>query len=358
MKRKATKRCAGCVRLQAQVTALQAEGRSLRALVAQLQEDIARLRKDSRTSSKPPSSDIVKPPPPPAPEGQSQRRLGAQPGHPRQERPLLPADQINGGVHCHVPELCPDCGRGLQPTQVVGRVVQQMDIQTVPVVIAEHRSLAGYCPRCRQLHYGPLPSGIAKGGLLGPRLTAFIAYLKGVCHASYSTIRKLLRDVVQVTVSRGLLAKVIAKVSQALDAPYQTLLAALPTEPHLNVDETGHKDQGEPWWTWCFRAELYTVFKIANRSGDVLIDVLGREFAGVLGSDYFSAVSVKSCARGPWAQPPQVSRSSVRGTGRPGRCPRGVCYCDAINWCWARLPEAAAGARPAVWRGPRRCHSG
>src|SRR5215203_2514922 len=42
--------------------------------------------------------------------------------------------------------------------------------------------------------------------------------------------------------------------------------------------------------TWCFRAELYTLFKIdAHRSADVLIEVLGREFDGVLGCDCFSA---------------------------------------------------------------------
>ncbi len=58
----------------------------------------------------------------------------------------------------------------------------------------------------------------------------------------------------------------------------------------LNVDETGHKQNGHRQWTWCFRAELYTLFKIdPTRSGDVLIEVLGTEFDGVLGCDYFSA---------------------------------------------------------------------
>src|SRR5262249_17728050 len=109
-------------------------------------------------------------------------------------------------------------------------------------------------------------------------------------HASYSTVRKFLRDVVGVTLSRGQLAKVIGKVTAALDGSYQEAYEELARQPRLNVDETGHKHNGEPWWTWCFRAELFTVFKIdAHRSGDVLIEVLGREFAGVIGCDYFSA---------------------------------------------------------------------
>jgi transposase len=93
-----------------------------------------------------------------------------------------------------------------------------------------------------------------------------------------------------VTISRGELARIIGKVSRALERPYDELLAGLPGQARLNVDETGHKENGQPLWTWCFRAELYTLFKIdTRRSADVLIDVLGAEFDGVLGCDYFSA---------------------------------------------------------------------
>ena len=103
-------------------------------------------------------------------------------------------------------------------------------------------------------------------------------------------MRKFLRDVVGVTISRGQLRKIIGKVCVALEDPYQELLEALPAEAVLNVDETGHKDNGQRLWTWCFRASLYTLFKIdPHRSGDVLIAVLGKEFDGVLGCDCFSA---------------------------------------------------------------------
>jgi transposase len=273
------------------VKALQAEMNSLRASVAELQERVARARKDSSTSSKPPSSDIVKPPPPPPPEGQAKRSVGGQPGHPRHERPLFPPELLNGGSHTHLAEICPTCGHGLQAAPTTPpRVVQQMDIETVPLRIEEHRSLAGWCPHCQKIHYAALPAAIDQGGLVGPRLTTLIAYLKGACHASYSTIRKFLRDVVGVAISRGQLVKVIDKVSQALDVPYEALLENLTQQWRLNVDETGHRECGEQWWTWCFRASLYTVFKIdPTRSGDVLIEVLGKEFEGVLGCDYYSA---------------------------------------------------------------------
>ena len=277
--------------MQARLDAQEARLKALEARVAHLQEQLAAARKDSSNSSKPPSSDIVKPPKPAPPEGQERRRIGGQPGHPKHERAAFPPEVLNGGSFDHRLELCPRCGHDLQPMlSIEPRVIQQVDIHDVPLVIQEHRGHPGWCSHCQKMSEPALPIGIERGGLAGPRLTTLIAYLKGVCHASYSTVRKFLRDVVRVTLSRGQLAKIIAKVSEALEQPYQELLEGLPDEKRLNVDETGHKQNRHRQWIWCFRASLYTLFKIdPTRSADVLIEVLGREFNGVLGCDYFSA---------------------------------------------------------------------
>jgi transposase len=290
MSRRPAKPCAQCQRLRARVATLEAQVRTLTALVGQLQEQLAAARKDSSTSSKPPSSDIVKPPLSPPPAGQATRLPGGQPGHPRHQRPLLPPEALTVPPQEHRLDHCPRCGHGLVLADLPPRIVQQVEIPEVPVLWEEHRSLPGWCPHCQQLHWATLPAGVERGGLVGPRLTALIAYLKGACHASYATIRKFLRDVLRLTISRGQLVKIIGKVSEALEQPYQELLERLPRESRLNVDETGHKDRGEPWWTWCFRASLYTLFKVeSTRSADVLINILGDEFNGVLGCDYFSA---------------------------------------------------------------------
>src|SRR5690606_4368876 len=98
--------------------------------------------------------------------------------------------------------------------------------------------------------------------LIGPQLTAFVAYLKGVCHCSFTTIRRLLRDVAGLSISRGQLRKVCGKVADSLQPVWNELLAALPELESVNVDETGHKENGKRLWTWCFRAPLFTLFKI------------------------------------------------------------------------------------------------
>jgi transposase len=282
MSQRKTADCPNCRRLQKQLAVLQDR-------LTRVEQELAAARKNSSTSSKPPSSDIVKPPPPPSSASAEARAPGGQPGHPKHERALFP-DELVADTFEHRLAVCPDCGGAMRPSGCAPRVVEQVDVTERPLYIERHRQHESYCPCCDKSFRGVLPPHIEQGGLLGPNLTALVAYLKGVCHASYSTVRKFLRDVVGVRVSRGYLVKVIAKVSVALQTPYEELLHRLPNEAHVNVDETGHKDRKRRFWTWCFRAELYTLFKIApTRSAEVLLAVLGEEFNGVLGCDFFSA---------------------------------------------------------------------
>src|SRR4051812_26151703 len=284
----ATISCAGCQRLQAQLQQQRVELEQLHAAVTRLEEQLAAARKNSSTSSKPPSSDIVKPSPPPPP-GQDKRKRGGQPGHPKHERALFPYEQIDHFFE-HPLHGCPCCGGQLRLNGGLVRIVQQVDVEPAKLTVEQHTCPEYWCVSCERSYKAALPEHVAKGGLVGPRLTTLIAYLKGFCHASFSTVRLFLRDVVGVTISRGQLSKIIGKVCTALDEPYRELLETLPGEPLLNVDETGHKDNGTLMWTWCFRASLYTLFKIdPHRSADVLIEVLGGEFDGVMGCDCFSA---------------------------------------------------------------------
>ena len=280
-------------RLEARVAAQDALIAELKATIAakdkrieELEAEVAKLKKNSSTSSKPPSSDIVKPP---RDCKRGKPKIGGQPGHQKHERPPFTPDQVDE-VHEHKLGACPDCGGPLKLIDDAPRVIQQAEVQEKPLRIDEHDGLVYWCKRCQRKHTAPLPPEIERGGLLGPRLTAIVAYLKGGCHASFSTIRKYLRDVLRIKVSRGQLCKVVQKVSNALEQAYNEIRERLALEGRLNVDETGHKDNGDNYWTWCFRAEAFVFFSIAgSRGSDVLFELLGREFEGVLGCDYYGA---------------------------------------------------------------------
>jgi transposase len=273
--------------LQTQVADLQATVAALQVRLADLECQLAAARKNSGNSSKPPSSDVVSPRRK-APRSQKRRR-GGQPGHARHERAPFPPEQIDRGCEYRY-DACPGCGGELQDLPESVQTLQQVEIEERPFRVAEHRRIGQWCPACRQFHQAPLPEELVRAGLVGPRLTALVGWFKGVCHMSYSAIRKFFRDCLGVPISRGYLAKLVAKVSHSLQDPYEELLNLLAQEARLNVDETGHKEPGRRLWTWCFRAALYTVFKITpSRGSEVLVETLGQEFNGILGCDYFSA---------------------------------------------------------------------
>ena len=286
MKDQATTECPRCKKLEKEL-------QELKAQVAELERKLARAMKNSGNSSKPPSSDIVAPKPKSANRKRGRprkRKRGGQPGHQRHERPAFAPEDIDQ-IWEYRHTACPCCGGQLvDDPEAEPKTFQQMELQAKPIRVEEHQCVGQWCPSCKQVFYCPLPEQLRKAGLAGPRLTALVGWLKGVCHMSFSSIRKFFRDCVGVQISRGQLAKLVQKVSQSLSDPYEELLQLLESQERLNVDETGHKDSGSRLWTWCFRGYLFTVFKISpSRGSDVLIEVLGEEFNGVLGCDFFSA---------------------------------------------------------------------
>lgn len=253
--------------------------------ITSLRDEIARLKKNSGNSAKPPSSDIVKPPKPKG-RGIRKRKRGGQKGHKKFERPSFPPQEIDQTIEY---ELRVQDAQGLIRLNQ-WQVVQQVELVTKPYIVTEHRARKYRDPKTGQMIITPLPDAVKQGGLLGPKLTAMVAYQKGACHMAYSTIQRFLKDVLGLSVSRGQLAKVVGKVSNALQLPYEALSQALPEQPQLGIDETGHKDNGQLMWTWCFRAEAFTVFHLhPSRGSRVLQKVLGETFGGAIGCDYYGA---------------------------------------------------------------------
>jgi len=273
--------------LEKQVAELSQQNKKLAEQITKLTEQIAKLSKNSSNSSKPPSSDIVKPP-----KGQpskKRRHQGGQPGHPGVNRQPFTRDQIDDTQELHA-KGC-DCGcrrRGKKLNQV--RIHQFAELRDKPLIVIEYR-LHGYiCPRCGRIVWAQLPAGVIEGQLFGPRLQALIGYMKGSLHASYSGLEAFCRDVLNIHVARSHLCNVIKRINEALAEPYEELKEHIPTEPVLNIDETGWKDKKIKYWVWVFCAPLVSFFWIAkSRSSQVLQEILGQTYGGTIVSDFFSA---------------------------------------------------------------------
>jgi transposase len=259
----------------------------LQQRIAELEAEVATLKKDSRTSSKPPSSDIVKPPK--KRDRRRKRKIGGQKGHKRHVRQPFPDDQIDL-VETITLEYCPKCNGTLTLTDTPPKIFQQVELVIRSLIITEYQQLHYWCEHCQKSHTAPLPFIVKKSGLFGVALIAKVAYLKGECGLSFQKIKKFFFDVFGVSVSTGFLTKLIQKASDALAKPYEELKAQLPKESHIHTDETGHKKNGELHWTWCFRALFFTLFHIdSSRGSVVLFNLLGEDFDGKISCDFWGA---------------------------------------------------------------------
>lgn len=253
-----------------------------------LADRIVQLEKTSATSSKPPSSDIVKPKA--AQKQRGKRKAGGQKGHPRWQRAVLPPARVDH-VHELGLEQCPGCGDVLAPVPEAAVLTQQrVELAVQPVVVEEYRRFGRWCARCQTVHYPELPVGVEAGQLFGPRLQALVAYMKGNLGASYTELQQFCGEVLEVEVSRGLLCQTVQRTSAALQGTCEELERSLRDQAQLHIDESGWPDRGQGYWVWIFCNPLIAFFTVrASRGSQVLRDVLGETFAGAIISDFFSA---------------------------------------------------------------------
>ncbi len=171
-----------------ELQALREENRTLKALVAELlplQEQLAqanarikdledRLAKDSRTSSKPPSSDGL------ARLPRSSRRPsgklpGGQAGH--AGHTLSMVEQPDEVVR-HRPEVCSQCSADL--SDVPGSVAERrqvLDLPEIRLLAQEHQIEAICCPTCHTISRGSFPASVTAPVHYGPNLQALAVYL-------------------------------------------------------------------------------------------------------------------------------------------------------------------------------------
>ena len=286
-------KCRNCARLAERVAEVERQLAAALARIEELEKQLASARKDSSTSSKPPSSDIVKPPRPAAQArggGKRKRRRGGQPGHKRHERTPFQPEEVDAAWIYEWPDslLSPDW----EPLDEF-HTIQQVDLVKKLFEVTEHRARLYVYRPTGEVVAAPLPDEVLRAGLVGPRLSALIAYQKGACHMTYRVIETFLGDVLHLPLSTGQLAKIVRKASAALALSYEQLQAALPDQAMLNVDETGHPENGQRLWNWGFHApgpQGFTLFHIdPSRSSDVLKEFLSETFQGVVGCDYHSA---------------------------------------------------------------------
>jgi transposase len=259
----------------------------VRELSAQVQELRALLKQTSHNSSKPPSSDPPSAPPAPAPRVARGRKRGGQPGHPDQQRPLLPEDQLDAIVALR-PTSCSHCQAALAPELPLSGPIWVYQIWELPPLkptVTEYQQQAVCCPACQQTVTADLPPEVPPGAF-GPRLSALIGLLHGGYHLSMRTTAALLEDVCGLRVSLGSVATSCARVSAVLAPIDATIQNYIQQQPQLWVDETGWKEGARRGWLWVAVSPQASCYRIhASRGQGALWELLGEAYGGVVHSD-------------------------------------------------------------------------
>ena len=241
----------------------------LLARIAQLE---ARLGKNSRNSSKPPSSDGLAKPPPKS----LRQRSGVKPGKSRGAQgfrlePRSDPDQ----VRTHVPTGCQGCGADLSGAPVVGVANRQVfDLPLITLRVVEHRAQRRACT-CGAVTQAAFPTEASAPTCYGPGVTALAVYLLGRQHLPVQRTAECLAEVFGAPVSTGWLASLLPDASARLEGFVAVAREQLIAAPVAHFDETGGRVAGKLHWIHVACTDTWTLLHLDSKRGRSAMDTAG-----------------------------------------------------------------------------------
>ena len=190
----------------------------------------------------------------------------------------------------HALEACPDCGTGLAGGWVQRRR-EVIDIPVAPVEVTEHVYLARRRPVCqaRRTPKAELDETVMGKRRLGVNLMSLIAALREEGRLPLETIQWYLGTVYGLELSLGGIAGGIRAVAQRGYQAVAQVLESIRASPVVHADETGWREDGVNGYVWSFSTPTGQYFLRRGRNKEVVDEVLGESFSGVLVSDFYAA---------------------------------------------------------------------
>jgi transposase len=188
---------------------------------------------------------------------------------------------------------CPECGGPV--TDVKDHEQFVVDIPPVEPRVTRYVTHSGHCAHCARRVRSRHPEQIsdatgAAGVVIGPRAKALAADLKHRLGVPYAKVAEVLAVGFGLTVSRGGWCQAEARLAEQAGPVYAELVALIRQSAVVRVDETGWRIDTLSAWLWVFTNQDLTVYTIeTGRGHEVVVQILGETFAGVLVSDCFTA---------------------------------------------------------------------
>jgi transposase len=237
-------------------------------------EDLERqARRDSSTSSRPPSSDS-----PYNKKGadrslrdRGKRRPGKQPGEPGTTMNLVddPDERLE-----FPPAACCGCGAGLAGAPVLAQRRHQVtDIAPAPAPrVTEYVAQAKECPGCGTVTEGELPAHVRARASFGPETCAQAANLTAGHHVPVYRSTLLLCQLAGIAVSTGWMAGIRGRAASLVEASgfMDRVRELLKTAPAVHADETPARAAGGTRYVHLACTRYLTCLHTGDRSADAI----------------------------------------------------------------------------------------
>ena len=186
-------------------------------------------------------------------------------------------------------EACPDCGGEL--ADMLAHTHYEWDIPPVEPILTCFESQSGYCDKCQRRQRSRHPDQIseatgAAGVVIGPHAKALASDMKHHLGLSYAKISAFFAVAFGMTFTRGGLYRADMRLAARAGPVYRELIELVRQLAQVHVDETGWRIGTLSAWLWVFCGREVTVYTIRKSRGhEVVIDILGRTFRGILTTD-------------------------------------------------------------------------
>ena len=256
-----------------------------------------RLARNSRNSSKPPSTDGFKKPAPKSLREKSGLPSGGQPGHAGQTLAMAGKPDC---IKPHKIECCERCGRSLahrSPDNIEKRQVH--DLPPLRLIVTEHQSETKVCT-CGHTNKAAFPEGVNAPVQYGPGVKAAAVYLKNYQFLPYERTCELLGDFFGCPMSEGTLANLIGECHELLETPVQRIKEQIAQAPVAQFDESGSRVEKKLWWLHAASTSTATYYDIHPKRGSEALDAIGilPAFIGRAIHDFWKPYFGYECAHG------------------------------------------------------------
>jgi transposase len=249
------------------------QAKLIRALEARIQALEDQIAKNSRNSSRPPSSDGLKKPKPKSQRQRSGKSSGGQKGHvgyrlePVGKPQHIEVHPVLECQHCHT-DLA-----GVEVRKVEKR--QVFDLPEVKLEVTEHQAEIKICPVCGEITRATFPEGIIQPTQYGSRVRAQMVYFHTYHFIPLARTAELVGELYGQPISEGTVAAAVVKLAECVEAVNEQVKAYLvETETPVHFDETGARVNGKLEWLHSVGTEQATFYAIHPKRGGEAMDAI------------------------------------------------------------------------------------